>query len=121
MLSLAYIYILALHVISLLMNGSSPLCQYVCFCSSLTADRVFLSEISRIKQMIGRLLEGRQHENALLHLGQTEAGDAQNLTLRPERRSDLTHSHDSIARHHYNAFITSQSPSAAEAHSPYRT
>lgn len=71
--------------------------------------------------MIRCLLKGRQHENALLHLGQTKAGDAQNLTLRPKRRSHLTHSHESITQHHYNAFITSQSPSAAEPLSPYKT
>lgn len=35
-----------------------------------------------IEQMISRLLEGRQHQNAVLHLGYSEACDTQHLSLK---------------------------------------
>lgn len=38
----------------------------------------------RIEQMIGRLLEGRQHEHAVLHFGYAKTGDAQNFALSRE-------------------------------------
>jgi hypothetical protein len=31
--------------------------------------------------MVGRLLEGRQHEHAILHFGHTETRDAENFAL----------------------------------------
>lgn len=47
----------------------------------LTADRVFLSKVGRIKEMISCFLKGGQHEDTLLHLGQTKPGDSQYLPL----------------------------------------
>lgn len=37
-----------------------------------------------VKEMVGRLLEGRQIENAVLHLGYPKPCDAQNLTLQAD-------------------------------------
>ena len=34
-----------------------------------TANRVFLSEVGGVKEMIGCFLEGGQHEHTLLHFG----------------------------------------------------
>lgn len=48
---------------------------------TLTAHRVLLAKVGGVKQVVGRLLKGGQHQDALLHLGQSEPGDAQNFTL----------------------------------------
>jgi hypothetical protein len=44
-------------------------------------NAVILSVYRGIKEMIRRFLKGGQHENAVLHLGDTEASDTQYLTL----------------------------------------
>lgn len=48
---------------------------------TLTADRVLLAEVGGVKEVVGRFLKGGQHEDALLHLGQSEPGDPQYFTL----------------------------------------
>lgn len=48
----------------------------------LTTDGILLSEVGGVEEMISCFLEGGQHEDALLHFGQTEPGDSQNLPLR---------------------------------------
>lgn len=47
----------------------------------LTTHRILLSKVGGVKKMISCFLEGCQHEDALLHLGQAEPGDPQDLPL----------------------------------------
>lgn len=44
--------------------------------AEVTADRVLLSKVGSVKQMVGGFLKGGQHEDALLHLCQSESGDS---------------------------------------------
>lgn len=48
---------------------------------TLTAHRVLLAKVGGVEKVVGRLLKGGQHQDALLHLGQSEPGDAQDFTL----------------------------------------
>lgn len=43
---------------------------------NFTADRVLLSKVGSIKQMVGGFLKGGQHEDALLHLSQSKSGNS---------------------------------------------
>ena len=42
-----------------------------------TVDGVFLSVVSRVEEVVRGLLEGGQHQDGLLHLGQAVSGYAQ--------------------------------------------
>lgn len=46
-----------------------------------TCHAVRLAPCGCVEQMIGRLLEGCQHQDAVLHLRDTETSDTQNLAL----------------------------------------
>lgn len=48
---------------------------------TLTADRVLLSKVGGVEEMVCCFLKGGQHQDALLHFGQAEPGDPQNLPL----------------------------------------
>lgn len=48
----------------------------------LTVDVVLAAVQRGVKQVVGRLLKRRQHEHAVLHLGNAEPRDAQHLALR---------------------------------------
>ncbi len=64
-----------------------------------TADGVLLSEVGGVEEMISRFLEGGQHEDALLHFGQTEPGDSQYLPLYGEKTACThtdTHTHTQV-------------------------
>ena len=44
-------------------------------------DLVSLAKDGSVKEVVGRLLERGEHENRVLHLGDAEARDAEDLTL----------------------------------------
>ena len=46
-----------------------------------TRDAVRLAERRRVEQVVRRLLERREHEHAVLHLRDTKARDAEDLSL----------------------------------------
>ena len=45
------------------------------------SDRITFPVSCRIKEMVCGFLEGREHENAVLHLGHTETCDTENFAL----------------------------------------
>ena len=51
------------------------------------ADLVLLAVVGGVKEVIGRLLEGGEHQDGLLHLGQSVASDAENLA--PVKKVDI--------------------------------
>lgn len=58
----------------------------------LTTDGILLSEVRGVEEMVSCFLKGGQHEDALLHFGQTEPGDSQNLPLHGQTTA-RTHIH----------------------------
>lgn len=46
-----------------------------------TAHRVLLAEVGSVEEVVSRLLEGGQHQHALLHLGQAKPSNAQDFAL----------------------------------------
>lgn len=57
---------------------------------TLTAHRVLLAKVGGVKQVVGRLLKGGQHQDALLHLSESEPGDPQNFTLDVHREKKIS-------------------------------